>query len=361
MFKFKVNKNQQSNTEIAKSVEDFFTFSKIATLGFPYKPTTLTWDPFLHLMAIGTQHGLIRIYGAPGVQFCAELRQKISITDLIFIPKKARLISLCTDNSLHLWELNEKNGIWCLEEIKSFVLTGLTKKITAILLSSSSDILYMGTMCGNIYTLNVETFEMAESVIYQDVVVQNIPDDKKLKQGSVKVISSHPVNSDCLLIGYQQGLIALWDIKKLVVISTFISSQSLESVAWQHHGIKFMSSHSDGSYVTWNTEDSSKPAEVPMTPYVFRLELIAIRRYLQFACETEVQFKDVWILTDNYTSVQHLSNWTSKVDQTSFDILNLLNWTSSNHHLHFQWVLSHMRIDSNEKADLLARTAVEEG
>ncbi|GFS39958.1 lethal(2) giant larvae protein homolog 1 [Nephila pilipes] len=267
MFKFKANKNQQSNTEIAKSVEDFFTFSKIATLGFPYKPTTLAWDPYLCFMAIGTQHGLIRIYGAPGVQFCAELRQKISITDLIFIPKKARLISLCTDNSLHLWEMNEKNGIWCLEEIKSFVLTGLTKKITTILLSSTSDILYMGTMCGNIYTLNVETFEMADSVIYQDVVVQNIPDDKKLKQGSVKVISSHPGNSDCLLIGYQQGLIALWDIKKLVVISTFISSQSLESVAWQNHGIKFMSSHSDGSYVIWNTEDSSKPAEVPMTPY----------------------------------------------------------------------------------------------
>ncbi|CAL1266431.1 unnamed protein product [Larinioides sclopetarius] len=267
MFKFKANKNQQSNTEIAKSVEDFFTFSKVATLGFPYKPTTLAWDPDLCFMAIGTHHGLIRIYGAPGVQFCAELRQRIPISSLIFIPKKARLISLCTDNSLHLWELNERNGIWCLEEIKSFVLTGLTKKITAILLNPTSDILYLGTMCGNIYTLNVESFEMAESVVYQDVVVQNIPDDKKLKQGSVKIISLQPGNPDCLLIGYQQGLIALWDIKKLVVISTFISSQSLESVAWQHQGIKFMSSHSDGSYVVWNTEDSSKPAEVPMTPY----------------------------------------------------------------------------------------------
>ncbi|GIY11100.1 lethal(2) giant larvae protein homolog 1 [Caerostris darwini] len=267
MFKFKANKNQQSNTEIAKSVEDFFTFSKIATFGFPFKPTTLAWDPDLCFMAIGTHHGLIRIYGAPGVQFCAELRQKISISSLQFIPKKARLISLCIDNSLHLWELNERNDIWCLEEIKSFVLTGLTKKITVILLNSTSNILYLGTMCGNIYTLNVETFEMAESVIYQDVVVQNIPDDKKLKQGSVKVISLQPGNPDCLLIGYQQGLIALWDINKLILISTFISSQSLESVAWQHHGIKFMSSHSDGSYVIWNTEDSSKPAEVPMTPY----------------------------------------------------------------------------------------------
>ncbi|KAG8201923.1 hypothetical protein JTE90_027400 [Oedothorax gibbosus] len=267
MFKFKGNKNQQSNTEIAKSVEDYFSFSKLSTLGFPYKPTALAWDPHMCLVAIGTYYGSIRIYGAPGVQFCGELRQKISIVDLLFVPKKARLICLCSDNSLHLWELNERNGNWCLEEIKCFVLTGLMKKITVISLNSTSDILYLGTMCGNIYTLNVETFEMAESVIYQDVVVQNIPDDKKLKQGSVKVISTQPRSPDCLLIGYQQGLITLWDVKKLVVISTFISSQGLESVSWLPHGAKFISSHSDGSYVMWNSDDSSKPAEVPMTPY----------------------------------------------------------------------------------------------
>ncbi|XP_054707407.1 lethal(2) giant larvae protein homolog 1-like [Uloborus diversus] len=267
MFKFKGNRNQQSSTEIAKSVEDFFTFSKISTLGFPHKPTALSWDSHLCLMAIGTQHGSIRIYGAPGVQFCGELRQRLCIIDLIFIPKKARLISLCSDNSLHLWELNERNGIWCIEEIKSFVLMGMMKKISTILLNFTSDILYIGTMCGNIYTLNVETFEMAESVIYQDVVVQNIPDDKKLKQGSVKSISYQPHSPDCLLIGYQQGLMALWDIKKLIVISTFISTQSLEFVTWHHDGMQFISSHSDGSYVTWNTQDPSKPSEVPITLY----------------------------------------------------------------------------------------------
>ncbi|GFV23285.1 hypothetical protein TNCV_4779991 [Trichonephila clavipes] len=44
---------------------------------------------------------------------------------------------------------------------------------------------------------------------------------------------------------------------------------------------------------------------------VFRSELIAIRRGLQFACETKVQFQDVRILTDSCTSVQHLYNWTN--------------------------------------------------
>lgn len=34
MFKFKGNKNQQSNTEIAKSVEDYFSFSKVSSFAY---------------------------------------------------------------------------------------------------------------------------------------------------------------------------------------------------------------------------------------------------------------------------------------------------------------------------------------
>ena len=33
---------------------------------------------------------------------------------------QGRLISLCSDNSLHLWEINNKDGSSVLEELKSF-------------------------------------------------------------------------------------------------------------------------------------------------------------------------------------------------------------------------------------------------
>ena len=33
---------------------------------------------------------------------------------------QGRLISLCSDNSLHLWEINNKDGSSVLEEVKSF-------------------------------------------------------------------------------------------------------------------------------------------------------------------------------------------------------------------------------------------------
>ncbi|GFW82514.1 hypothetical protein TNCV_1794071 [Trichonephila clavipes] len=69
-------------------------------------------------------------------------------------------------------------------------------------------------------------------------------------------------------------------------------------------------------------------------------ELIALRRSLQFACETEIQFQDVLTLTDNRASIQHLPNWTSIGYQTGLDILNLLGSISSNHRVHFHWVPS---------------------
>ncbi|GFX84029.1 hypothetical protein TNCV_4858371 [Trichonephila clavipes] len=82
---------------------------------------------------------------------------------------------------------------------------------------------------------------------------------------------------------------------------------------------------------------------------IFRSELVDIRRGLQFACETEVQFRDVWILTDSPVSVQHLSYWTFIGNQTSLDVLNLLGRIFSNRRVHFQWIPSHMGFDDGDR------------
>ncbi|XP_055924407.1 uncharacterized protein LOC129956512 [Argiope bruennichi] len=94
---------------------------------------------------------------------------------------------------------------------------------------------------------------------------------------------------------------------------------------------------------------------------VFRSELIAIRRDLQYVVQVEEHFQDTRILTDSRTSIQHLSNWGIVIDQTSLDILNLLDTFSPGHAIHFQWNPSHVGVEGNEKADSLAKSAAEEG
>lgn len=90
-----------------------------------------------------------------------------------------------------------------------------------------------------------------------------------------------------LLIGFNKGLIVLWDLKEklpaqsywagqvdLVLSLTFsrdsrhfsFSLQQVDSLCWMSDGHRFFSSHNDGSYVTWDPS-SSKPVENPNVPY----------------------------------------------------------------------------------------------
>ena len=78
------------------------------------------------------------------------------------------MVSLCDDNSLHLWEINESSAI----ETKSLSLEGKLKKISAMCLESNGDHLLLGTEGGNIYLLNLKSFTMSDTIIYQDVVMQ---------------------------------------------------------------------------------------------------------------------------------------------------------------------------------------------
>ncbi|GFV03513.1 RNase H domain-containing protein [Trichonephila clavipes] len=120
-----------------------------------------------------------------------------------------------------------------------------------------------------------------------------------------------------------------------------------------------LKSSKDDPSTCWLRYDCKKAQENYIE--VFRSELIAIRRGLQCAAQLEDRFQEIWILTDSRASIQHLANWGDIGDQTSLDILSLLDDLSSGHSIHFQWIPSHVGIEGNERADFLARTAAVEG
>ncbi|XP_067128411.1 lethal(2) giant larvae protein homolog 1 isoform X2 [Centruroides vittatus] len=267
MLKFIRGKGHHISAERQKLQKELFTYRKTIAHGFPHRPSALSWDPKLHLMAVGTRTGSVRIYGTPGVEFYGEHQNECCVIQLFFLPNQGSLISLCDDNSLHLWELNLKDGKWIMEEVKSCSLEGRFKKISSCCLQSSGEHLLIGTEGGNIYLLDVKSFEMTDHIIYQDVVMQNVPDDYKINPGAVEAIAEHPTNADKILIGYNRGLMVLWDNKALNAENTYVGSQQLESIAWHHDGTQFMSAHNDGSYIIWNKSDSTKPSQAPHTPY----------------------------------------------------------------------------------------------
>lgn len=270
MLKFLKRSYPKDSEEREKLKKELFVFTRCVDHGFPSRPSALAYDPKLKLLAIGTKSGELKVFGAPGVEFAGQHDKDVSVNQLFFLQEQSRLITLCSDNSLHLWETNEKkDGNAILEEVKEFSMeSNKLKTISACCLSPNNDKLLMGTEGGNIHLLDVNSFTLMEQIIYQDVVMQNVQgDDFKVNPGAVESITVHPTNPDKFLIGYNRGLIVMWDNKANDVDHTYNAIQQLESLAWRRDGNEFISAHTDGSYVVWSASDSSAPKEASTTPY----------------------------------------------------------------------------------------------
>jgi len=271
MFKFFWGKGSQHSAERLQIQKELFQFRKTIQHGFPSKPSALAWDPVLRLLAIGTKSGAIKIFGAPGVEFYGQREKEINVSHLYFIPGQGRLISLCDDNSLNLWEIVAENAP-TLKCVQSQSLEGKLKKISACCVESSGENFLIGTENGNTYVMDLKKFDVTDSVIYLDVVMQNVAEDFKLNPGAVESISEQPGNPDRILIGYTRGLLVLWNRKALAADQTFVASQQLESATWHPSGQQLMSSHNDGSYIIWRVNEdegksTTKSEPSASTPY----------------------------------------------------------------------------------------------
>ncbi|GFU57331.1 RNase H domain-containing protein [Trichonephila clavipes] len=65
--------------------------------------------------------------------------------------------------------------------------------------------------------------------------------------------------------------------------------------------------------------------------------------------------KEIWILSDSRSAIQHLSNWQSVRDNVGVSILTKLKRLSTSHQIHLQWIPSHIDLEGNEIADTLAK------
>ncbi|XP_071033576.1 uncharacterized protein [Parasteatoda tepidariorum] len=92
---------------------------------------------------------------------------------------------------------------------------------------------------------------------------------------------------------------------------------------------------------------------------VFRSELIAIDDGLASILSPSIP-KEIWILTDSRSAVQHLASWHRGRDNTSKNIFCKLLHLSKYCRIHVQWIPSHVDISGNEMADSLAKAGAAE-
>ncbi|XP_001654112.2 protein lethal(2) giant larvae [Aedes aegypti] len=270
MLKFIRGKGQQPSAERQKLQKELFAFRRTAQHGFPHKPSAVAYDPISRLMAIGTNSGIIKVFGRPGVEFYGQHPATTNASDSIvqlleWIPGSGRLLSLTASNQLILWE---PTGT-VLVPIKTLPFDGKLKKISSLCCSYMKDTVWIGTEGGNVYQFDIKSFSVREPVIYHDVVLEQLPQSYKLNPGAIESVKQLPNNHNQLLIAYNRGLAVLWDLDACNVKQSFISPGHGQSVGLYISpcGTQFTWYHGDGSFATWDLDSAIPPENQKYVPY----------------------------------------------------------------------------------------------
>lgn len=232
---------------------EHFKVSRTVRHGFPFQPTALAFDPVQRILAIGTKNGSLRLFGRPGVDCTIQHVLEYAVIQILFLVNEGALISVCADDTLHLWNLRQKKP----EVVHT--LKFQKERITHCHLPFRSKWLYIGTERGNLHVVNIESFTLSGYVINWNKAIEL---SRKTHPGAVVHVSDNPVDSNKLLIGFETGALVLWDLRSRSADARFQHSESLHSVAWHHEGKQFMCSHSDGSLTTWNIRVPAKPINI---------------------------------------------------------------------------------------------------
>ena len=281
MMKFIRSRGTHVNAERIKLQKELFQFNQTLLHGFPHRPSALAYDRKLNLIAIGTREGSLRVYGKTGVEFYASIDQERKIDSIVFVENTSQLIIKCEDNSIHLLEIPNNlasdvnsSELILVKSFEQFVVDlendekTASNRITNLLVHSSHARVLIATEDGAIHFLNTKKFELEDTSISLDKVQSQLPSDQPRLLGAAEQILEHPLDPNRILIGYNRGQLVLWNLETEKLEKFYASGQQLESVCWSSDaGNEFISSHNDGSYIAWSTNDNVQPSQQAKITY----------------------------------------------------------------------------------------------
>ncbi|XP_077394359.1 syntaxin-binding protein 5 isoform X3 [Festucalex cinctus] len=248
----------KENDAVPESLQsEHFQLCKTVRHGFPHQPSSMAFDPVQKILAVGTLNGALRLFGRAGVECYCQHESGASVIQLQFLINEGALVSALADDSIHLWNLRQKIPA-ILHSLKFN-----RERITYCHLPFQSKWLYIGTERGNIHIVNVESFTLSGYVIMWNKAIEL---STKTHPGPVVHISDNPMDEGKLLIGFECGVVVLWDLKSKKADYRYNYDEAIHSVAWHHEGKQFVCSHSDGTLTTWNIRTPAKPTQI-ITPH----------------------------------------------------------------------------------------------
>ncbi|XP_040574021.2 syntaxin-binding protein 5 isoform X1 [Lepeophtheirus salmonis] len=111
---------------------------------------------------------------------------------------------------------------------------------------------YIGTEKGTLHVLSIESFSLSGYSIPWNKFMDPL---STAQPGSIIIINVNPADPSKILVGFDSGLMVIFDFPSKNGESRYrYAGGKLYNMSWHMDGRQFVSSHGDGSLVTWNVK-----------------------------------------------------------------------------------------------------------
>ncbi|PAV75583.1 hypothetical protein WR25_12592 isoform D [Diploscapter pachys] len=267
MFRFIRDHIGAGDTLHEDSISSYTDYRLTVRHGFPLGTTCMAIDNRLSLIALGTDKGEVLIYGSQGLVWDGALpgrTQNRYVAHLYFALGKGALVALCSDGEFYRFKMTGQH-LTCDKVDKDPRM----KKITSChMIERPEDVrlLLIGTVCGNIYSLNIETLELAEYLIFNESIQPRLVERNPEFSGktAINFIVSNPEKPNEMLLVLDGSLIVHYNSSTNELIDAELLDVRIESVTWTENS-RFYVAQSDGEY----SEFSTKPLNRKLAPSIF--------------------------------------------------------------------------------------------
>ncbi|TPX57597.1 hypothetical protein PhCBS80983_g03729 [Powellomyces hirtus] len=218
-------------------LHDSFALTDVFQLGTHGSSTSVAYDNAQSLLAVGNDEGRIMVIGNQWESVLSIPESLAAIRILQFKVGDKFLLALNEENALFAWNLQTS----CLH----FPPLKVPEAVTSLEAPLGTSGIYLGLVTGRTIVVDVTSGQVSS---YE--IPCQIGEHEPQPQGAERLIAvvalqTSPVDENLLLIGYQHGIIVMWDLKERVSRRKFGFSEKphvtgfLESVFWHPDGQSF--------------------------------------------------------------------------------------------------------------------------
>uniref|UniRef100_A0A3Q3LC37 Syntaxin binding protein 5b (tomosyn) n=1 Tax=Labrus bergylta TaxID=56723 RepID=A0A3Q3LC37_9LABR len=186
---------------------EHFQLCKTVRHGFPYQPSSMAFDPVQKILAVGTQTGALRLFGRAGVECYCQHESGAAVIQLQFLINEGALVSALADDSIHLWNLRQKIPA-ILHSLKFN-----RESISFLWRDTFPDYFPKCFLHLKARRSNLKRIYSIHFTLYKCTYIYTRTSSISTHPGPVVHISDNPMDEGKLLIGFECGVVVMWDLK----------------------------------------------------------------------------------------------------------------------------------------------------